>query len=55
MSAYMLRGICGAFMDLAYGGPYDKTGKTGLNTFTCQQVKGIECGDDYGEFLVTKA
>lgn len=55
MSAYMLRGICAAFMDLAYGGPYDKTGKTGLNTFTCEQLKGIECGDDYGEFLVTKA
>jgi hypothetical protein len=53
--AYMLAGVCAAFMDLAYGGPYDKTGKTGLNTFVCRQTKGIECGDDYGEFLVTKA
>jgi hypothetical protein len=54
-SAYMLRGICGAFMDLGYGGKYDPTGKTGLRTFICEQTKGIECGDDYGEFVVTKA
>lgn len=54
-SAYMLRGVCGAFMDLAYGGDYDPTGKTGLRTFTCEQTRGIECGDDYGEFVVTKA
>ncbi len=54
-SAYMIRGVSAAFMDLAYGGEYDKTGKTGLHTFKCDQVKGIECGDDYGEFVVTKA
>jgi hypothetical protein len=54
-SAYMIRGVCSAFMDLAYGGPYDSTGKTGLNTFQCAQTKGIECGDDYGEFVVTPA
>ena len=55
MSAYMIRGVSAAFMDLAYGGTYDKTGKTGLFTFKCDQVKGIECGDDYGEFIVTRA
>ncbi len=55
MSAYMIRGVCAAFMDLAYGGPYDKTGKTGLHTFDCKQLKGFECGDEYGEFVVTKA
>jgi len=54
-AAYMLRGICGAFMDLAYGGDYDPTGKTGIRTFQCVQTKGIECGDDYGEFVVTRA
>jgi hypothetical protein len=54
MSAYMIRGVCAAFMDLAYGGEYDPTGETGLRTFECQQVKGIECGDDYGEFVVTR-
>lgn len=53
-SAYMLRGICGAFMDLAYGGPYDPSGKTGMGTFACLQTKGIECGDAYGEFVVTR-
>ena len=54
-SAYMIRGVSAAFMDLAYGGQYDPTGKTGLNTFDCEQTKGIECGDDYGEFVVTRA
>jgi hypothetical protein len=54
MSAYMIRGVSAAFMDLAYGGTYDKTGKTGIFTFTCKQTKGIECGDDYGEFVVTR-
>lgn len=53
--AYMIQGVSAAFMDLAYGGPYDPTGKTGLRTFMCKQTKGIECGDDYGEFVVTKA
>ncbi len=54
MNAYMIRGVCGAFMDLAYGGDYDSTGKSGLHSFKCDQVKGIETGDDYGEFVVTK-
>lgn len=53
-SAYMMRGICAAFMDLAYGGPYDASGKTGLGCFSCEQTKGIECGDEYGEFVVTR-
>lgn len=53
-SAYMIRGVSAAFMDLAYGGPYDPSGKTGLRTFQCAQTKGIECGDEYGEFVVTR-
>ncbi|HWQ66292.1 MAG TPA: hypothetical protein VN372_05415 [Methanospirillum sp.] len=52
--AFMLQGITGAFMDLAYGGAYDKTGKTGMWTFKTIQTKGKECGDDYGEFIVTR-
>jgi len=55
MSAYMLSGVSAAFMDLAYGGDYDPEGKTALGTFHCKQIKGIECGDDYGEFVVTRA
>jgi hypothetical protein len=54
-TAFMIRGVSAAFMDLAYGGDYDPTGKTGMRTFKCDQVKGIETGDDYGEFVVTKA
>ena len=49
-SAYMIQGVSAAFMDLAYGEPYPN----GLRTFKCEQVKGIECGDDYGEFVVTR-
>jgi hypothetical protein len=55
LSAYMIRGVCSAFMDLAYGGKYDSSGKTGLYTFRCRQTKGIECGDQYGEFVVVKS
>ena len=53
--AFMIRGVSAAFMDLAYGGTYDPTGKTGLRTFQCVQTKGIECGDEYGEFVVSRA
>jgi len=52
-SAYMIQGVCAGFMDIAYGGEYDSTGQKGLRTFQCKQVKGIEIGDDYGEFVVT--
>ena len=55
MMAFMIRGVCGAFMDLAYGGDYDKSGEAGLYTFRCKQTKGIECGDQYGEFVVVKS
>jgi hypothetical protein len=54
-SAYMIRGVAAAFMDLAYGGDYDPEGKSGIYSFKCEQTKGIEIGDDYGEFVVTKA
>lgn len=53
--AYMIRGVCAAFMDLAYGGVYDPAGKTGIYSFRCKQTKGIEVGDAYGEFVVVRA
>lgn len=53
-SAYMISGVSSAFMSLAYGGDYDPTGAP-LGMFVCKQTKGIECGDEYGEFVVTKA
>jgi hypothetical protein len=55
LSAYTLTGVAAAFMDLTYGGEYDPTGKTGMNTFAAKQTKGIECGDYYCEIVVTKA
>jgi hypothetical protein len=48
--AYMIRGVCAGFMDLAYGRPYPG----GRGTFECEQTKGIEIGDQYGEFVVTR-
>ena len=46
----MIRGISTAFFELAYGTPYPD----GMGKFQCEQVKGIECGDPFGEFMVTK-
>jgi hypothetical protein len=54
MNAYMIRGISAAFMALAYAGEYSPKDTNKLHAFNCQQIKGIECGDDYGEFIVTK-
>lgn len=48
--AFMIRGVSSAFFELAYAEPYPD----GMNTFTCEQAKGIESGDPHGEFVVTK-
>lgn len=53
MSAYMIAGVSAAFMELAYAGDYDPKGAP-IGTFECKQTKGIECGDDYAEFVVRK-
>lgn len=50
-SAFMLKAISRAFMDLAYGDPYPN----GFGKFKSVQTKGIELGDFYGEFIVTRA
>ncbi len=50
LRAYMLRGLSQAFFELAYADPYPD----GMDTYTCHQTKGIEVGDPYGEFVVTK-
>lgn len=52
MSAYMIAGVSAGFMELAYAGEYDPSGKV-IGTFECKQIKGIECGDAYAEFVVT--
>jgi hypothetical protein len=50
--AYMIKGVSRAFMDIAYG---DNPYPNGFGKFKCTQTKGIELGDEYGEFIVTKA
>jgi hypothetical protein len=48
--AFMIRGVSTAFFELAYSDPYPN----GMNKFSCAQTKGIECNDQFGEFVVTK-
>lgn len=48
--AYMIRGVSAAFMELAYAAPYPN----GMNTFQSEQTRGIEAGDQFGEFTVRK-
>lgn len=50
LRAYMIRGVSAAFFELAYADPYPD----GMDTFACEQTKGIEVGDPYGEFVVTE-
>ena len=49
--AYMWTGVARAFMDLIYG---PKCPPQRFGVFKCTQTKGIELGDSYGEFIVTK-
>lgn len=53
LSAYMVAGISAAFMELAYSGDYDPKGSP-VGSFACKQIKGLECGDSVGEFIVTR-
>jgi hypothetical protein len=46
--AYMIRGVSSAFFELAYSDPYPD----GMGRFKCNQTRGIETGDDFGEFVV---
>lgn len=48
--AYMIRGVSAAFMELAYAAPYPN----GMNTFRSEQTRGLETGDQFGEFSVSK-
>lgn len=48
--AFMVRGVSTAFFELAFSDPYPN----GMNKFTCDQTRGIECGDEFGEFVVRK-
>lgn len=50
LRAYMIRGVSAAFMELAYSDPYPN----GMGKFQSTQTKGIENGDQFGEFAVTK-
>jgi hypothetical protein len=48
--AFMITGVSAAFFELAYAAPYPD----GMDTFQCEQTKGVEKGDQFGEFVVSK-
>ncbi len=48
--AYMIRGVSSAFFELAYSEEYPN----GQGKYQCEQKKGMEVGDKFGEFVVTK-
>lgn len=50
LRAYMIRGVSAAFFELAYSDPYPN----GMGKFVCEQTKGMEKGDPFGEFCVSK-
>ncbi len=50
LKAYMIRGVSAAFFELAYAAPYPN----GQGTYKCEQTKGIEHGDQFGEFEVSR-
>jgi hypothetical protein len=50
LRAYMIRGVSAAFFELAFASPYPD----GMDTYKCEQTKGIEVGDAFGEFVVTR-
>jgi hypothetical protein len=49
--AFGFKGICRAFMDLSFGGPFPD----GFGAYACRQVFALELGDPYGEFIVTRS
>ncbi len=48
--AFMIQGVSTAFFELAYADDYPE----GMNTFQSEQTRGLECGDAFGEFVITK-
>jgi hypothetical protein len=50
LRAHTLVGLSQAFFEIAYADPYPD----GMDTYVCKQTKGIEVGDPYGEFIVTR-
>lgn len=50
MRAFMITGVSAAFFELAYAKAYPD----GMHTYNCEQVRGIEAGDAFGEFVVTR-
>lgn len=49
-TAFMIRGVSSAFFELAYSDPYPD----GIHAYKCEQTQGMEVGDAFGEFVVTK-
>ena len=53
-ASLVVRGLCAALMDLAYGGPYDEAGRFGLGSFVCRQTRSVERREPYDEFVTSR-
>jgi hypothetical protein len=51
----VVRGMCAAVMDLAYGGPYDSLGRLGVGTYVSSQRRSADRGDLFDEFVTTRS
>ncbi len=50
----VVRGLCAALMELAYGGLQDGTDRPFGGGFVCIQSRNVEQGDPHDEFVVTR-
>lgn len=51
--AVLLQGLYAGLMDFAFGGAYSPR-EPGLFRFRCEQLMGLECGDQCGIFVVKR-
>lgn len=53
-AALVVRGLCSAVMELAYGEADDEQGRDGTGQYTCIQSRSVERGDPYDEFTAVR-
>jgi hypothetical protein len=50
----VVRGLCAALMDVAYGIAYDECGCHDAGTYLCRQSRSVGRGDTFDEFVATR-
>jgi hypothetical protein len=51
----VVRGLCAAVMEIAYGSPRREAAGGDCGAFTCRQSRSVERGDLFDEFVTTRA